>query len=85
MPVRTLAEAAAFAGTGEPGWLRAWRDADAALAARIERLAAAGQLPTGPAVAAAVTRACEQDGSALVLGSSNLVRDADLAPRPTAP
>lgn len=82
MPVRTLAEAAAFAGTGEPGWLRAWRDADAALAARIERLAAAGQLPTGPAVAAAVTRACEQDGSALVLGSSNLVRDADLAPAP---
>lgn len=82
MPVRTLAEAAAFAGTGEPGWLQAWRDADAALAARIDRLAAAGQRLTGPAVAAAVTRACARDGSALVLGSSNLVRDADLAPAP---
>nr|WP_270239311.1 2-succinyl-5-enolpyruvyl-6-hydroxy-3-cyclohexene-1-carboxylic-acid synthase [Rothia kristinae] len=82
MPVRTLAEAAAFAGTGERGWLRAWREADAALAARIERLAAAGEHPTGPAVAAAAVRACARDGSALILGSSNLVRDADLAPAP---
>ncbi|WP_254301543.1 2-succinyl-5-enolpyruvyl-6-hydroxy-3-cyclohexene-1-carboxylic-acid synthase [Rothia kristinae] len=85
MPVRTLAEAAAFAGTGERGWLRAWREADAALAARIERLAAAGEHPTGPAVAAAAVRACERDGSALILGSSNLVRDADLAPVPALP
>ena len=29
-----------------------------------------------------MTRACARDGSALVLGSSNLVRDADLAPAP---
>ncbi|MGX6397474.1 hypothetical protein ACVB9L_09950, partial [Rothia kristinae] len=44
--------------------------------------AAGGQLPRGPAVAAAAVRACARDGSALVLGSSNLVRDADLAPAP---
>ncbi|MGX5356875.1 2-succinyl-5-enolpyruvyl-6-hydroxy-3-cyclohexene-1-carboxylic-acid synthase [Kocuria sp. KH4] len=78
------AEAAAFTGRGAPGWAAAWRAAGAAADGAVARLLAAEPpgRPTGPAVAAALWEACRQDGAVLVAGSSNPVRDLDLAARP---
>ncbi|GAA1774153.1 2-succinyl-5-enolpyruvyl-6-hydroxy-3-cyclohexene-1-carboxylic-acid synthase [Kocuria aegyptia] len=78
------AEAAAFTGRGAPGWSDAWRAAGAAADGAVARLLAEepAARPTGPAVAAAVWDACRRDGSVLVAGSSNPVRDLDLAARP---
>ncbi|GEO94917.1 2-succinyl-5-enolpyruvyl-6-hydroxy-3-cyclohexene-1-carboxylic-acid synthase [Kocuria turfanensis] len=78
------AEAAAFTGRGAPGWAAAWREAGAAADGAVARLLAAEPpgRPTGPAVAAALWEACRQDGAVLVAGSSNPVRDLDLAARP---
>ncbi len=77
-------EAASFTGRGAPGWAAAWQGAGAAADDAVARLLAAGAPPevTGPAVAAAVWEACRRDGSVLVAGSSNPVRDLDLAARP---
>ncbi|MEX5297774.1 2-succinyl-5-enolpyruvyl-6-hydroxy-3-cyclohexene-1-carboxylic-acid synthase [Kocuria sp. CPCC 205292] len=76
-------EAAAFTGRGAPGWADAWRQAGAAADEAVVRLLSAGTpAATGPAVAAAVWEACRRDGSVLVAGSSNPVRDLDLAARP---
>lgn len=78
-----------FAGHGPDGWLRAWQDAaeraetalDAVLAATP---AGTGGL-TGPQVARMLWARAQQDpGSILMLGSSNPVRDVELAGRPTA-
>ncbi|MEX5255607.1 2-succinyl-5-enolpyruvyl-6-hydroxy-3-cyclohexene-1-carboxylic-acid synthase [Kocuria arenosa] len=78
------AEAAAFTGRGAPGWADAWREAGAAADGAVARLLAAEPpgRATGPAVAAAVWEACRRDGTVLVAGSSNPVRDLDLAARP---
>ncbi|MGO4383171.1 2-succinyl-5-enolpyruvyl-6-hydroxy-3-cyclohexene-1-carboxylic-acid synthase [Specibacter sp. RAF43] len=79
-----------FAGHGPAGWLDAWTDraaeAEDALAAVLAAATPADGL-TGPAVARAVwDRAHRDEGGNLMLGSSNPVRDADLAGRPvTAP
>lgn len=80
------AEAAAFTGRGAPGWLAAWQEAGAAAErALAQLLAAQGPAgPTGPAAAARLWEACRRDGSVLVAGSSNPVRDLDLAARPGA-
>lgn len=60
--------------TGQPdGWLDAWRAADSALPAR------GGADLDGPAVAAAVV-ASVPSGDNLFLGSSQTIREADLAP-----
>ncbi|WP_449274653.1 2-succinyl-5-enolpyruvyl-6-hydroxy-3-cyclohexene-1-carboxylic-acid synthase [Kocuria arenosa] len=77
------AEAAAFTGRGAPGWADAWREAGAAADGAVARLLAAEPpgRATGPAVAAAVWEACRRDGTVLVAGSSNPVRDLDLAAR----
>lgn len=80
-----------FAGRGPEGWLQAWQaasaQAEAALDAVLEgasQRAASGVL-TGPWVARAIWARAQQDpGSNLMLGSSNPVRDVDLAGRPTA-
>jgi 2-succinyl-5-enolpyruvyl-6-hydroxy-3-cyclohexene-1-carboxylate synthase len=75
-----------FAGAGPAGWLQDWQEA----AARAETALAAvldswpGTL-TGMDVARQVWARAQQDpGSNLMLGSSNPVRDIDLAGRPTA-
>ncbi|MGD7789880.1 2-succinyl-5-enolpyruvyl-6-hydroxy-3-cyclohexene-1-carboxylic-acid synthase [Propionibacteriaceae bacterium Y1700] len=61
----------ALAGAGDPAWLAAWQQADDRL---LERLAAdPGTLGTASAVIGSLG-----EESALVLGSSNPIRDADL-------
>ncbi|MFX4272145.1 2-succinyl-5-enolpyruvyl-6-hydroxy-3-cyclohexene-1-carboxylic-acid synthase [Propionibacteriaceae bacterium Y1685] len=61
----------ALAGVGDPAWLAAWQQADDRL---LERLAAdPGTLGTASAVIGSLG-----EESALVLGSSNPIRDADL-------
>ena len=79
--LRSWAEAAAFTGRGAPGWLARWQAAGAAADGAVARLLAS-EAPTGPAVAALLWEACRRDGSVLVAGSSNPVRDLDLAARP---
>ncbi len=71
-----------FAGHGPDGWLQAWQGA--AATAEDELDAVLDSQLTGPATARAVWAAAQRDsGSNLMLGSSNPVRDADLAGRPT--
>ena len=64
-----------FAGRGEDGWLRSWREAGAAAEAAIQTLLADEKRITGLHVAEAVWE--HTDGN-LVLGSSNPIRDVDL-------
>ena len=76
-----------FAGRGPEGWLQAWQGAstkaEVALDTALDTALSDGVL-TGPRVARAVWARAQQDpGSNLMLGSSNPVRDADLAGRPT--
>nr|WP_043440361.1 2-succinyl-5-enolpyruvyl-6-hydroxy-3-cyclohexene-1-carboxylic-acid synthase [Arthrobacter sp. L77] len=73
--IGTLPELLAFAGRGEEGWLRSWREAGAAAEAAIQSLLADEQRITGLHVADAVWD--HTDGN-LVLGSSNPIRDVDL-------
>jgi len=80
---RVVAAVAAEPGAGDGSWLDAWRAAGTAAAAAIDGVldaeAAAGRL-TGPFVAREVAAA----GGTLVAGSSNPVRDLDLAAHPGA-
>ncbi|MDM7854402.1 2-succinyl-5-enolpyruvyl-6-hydroxy-3-cyclohexene-1-carboxylic-acid synthase [Cellulomonas alba] len=78
---------------GPDGWLEAWLAADAAAAEAIDAVLAApvggprsrgGQRVSGPALAAAVAEASRPQ-DALVVGSSNPVRDLDLLARWDAP
>ncbi|WP_026877552.1 2-succinyl-5-enolpyruvyl-6-hydroxy-3-cyclohexene-1-carboxylic-acid synthase [Jiangella gansuensis] len=62
-------------------WLSAWQQAGKAAQQAVDDVAAAGPL-TGPAVAAAVW-AARQPGEYLMTGSSNPVRDLDLAAAPS--
>lgn len=62
---------------GDPGWLARWRAADAEAARRVDAVLAGTGL-TGWSVAGAVWAAAA--GQTLVLGASQLIRDADLAP-----
>lgn len=66
---------------GEPGWAQRWRAADARLSRRMDDAYAANL--DGPGVAARVL-ASLGPGRHLMLGSSNPIRDADLAPVPEA-
>ncbi|MHA7305657.1 2-succinyl-5-enolpyruvyl-6-hydroxy-3-cyclohexene-1-carboxylic-acid synthase [Arthrobacter sp. TMN-49] len=76
-----------FAGCGPAGWLQAWQDAADRAETALE--AVLSQVPdtqtlTGQLVARRLWERAQQDpGSNLVLGSSNPVRDVDLAGRPT--
>ncbi|MFC4853111.1 2-succinyl-5-enolpyruvyl-6-hydroxy-3-cyclohexene-1-carboxylic-acid synthase [Actinophytocola glycyrrhizae] len=65
----------------DPGWLPAWRDADAAAVDAVEKLLAEQEWPTGLRIAAEVLDALPA-GAALFLGSSNPVRDVDLVAEP---
>ena len=59
-------------------WLGRWQAADAALSARVDEVLAAQPVLTGPVLAASVL-ASVGDG-VLMLGNSQPIRDADLAP-----
>jgi 2-succinyl-5-enolpyruvyl-6-hydroxy-3-cyclohexene-1-carboxylate synthase len=61
----------------DPAWLEQWTAADATVGAALDRLLDAQPVLTGPVVAAAVLASVGE--GALVLGSSQPIRDADLA------
>ena len=65
------------AGRDESGWLQRWQAAAALVAARVAELVDAQRGLTGPAVAAAVVASV--GSGVLMLGSSQPIRDADLA------
>ncbi|WP_349361607.1 2-succinyl-5-enolpyruvyl-6-hydroxy-3-cyclohexene-1-carboxylic-acid synthase [Arthrobacter antibioticus] len=77
-----------FAGQGPDGWLQVWQEAAALGEKQLDALfndapPNAKEL-TGPAVARAVWAKAQQEPSSnLMLGSSNPVRDVDLAGKPT--
>lgn len=78
-----------FAGYGPDGWLDAWQDAARAAEQSLDAVLADAAEPGtlgGPAVARQVWDGMQDDAAQgpanLVLGSSNPVRDADLAGRP---
>ncbi|RLY94344.1 2-succinyl-5-enolpyruvyl-6-hydroxy-3-cyclohexene-1-carboxylate synthase [Kocuria tytonicola] len=83
--VASFAEAASAVGPVADGWLRTWREAGAAADAAVLRYANAQQELTRLHVARAVWDAGCQDGSVLVVGSSTVVRDVDLAARAQSP
>ena len=63
---------------GEPDWTERWREADTRVSEALDDLLSRQAVLTGPAVAACVAAAVG-DG-VLVLGNSQPIRDADLAP-----
>jgi 2-succinyl-5-enolpyruvyl-6-hydroxy-3-cyclohexene-1-carboxylate synthase len=63
---------------GDRGWFEAWREADLVVRERLDDLLAAQPYFTGPALAAAVWAPLGAD-DALFVGSSNPIRDLDLA------
>ena len=63
---------------GDRGWFDAWHEADLVVRERLDDLLAAQPYFTGPALAAAVWAALGAD-DALFAGSSNPIRDLDLA------
>ena len=77
-PVSSWSELQEFAGTGAKGWLEAWQQLDAqALAVRqgLSRESAINGVDVADAI-------WEHAPEVLLLGSSNIVRDFDLAARP---
>ncbi len=77
--VRSIVDSVTCAPSDE-AWLGRWQDADAAASARVGSVIGAAGL-TGWSLAAAVWSVAA--GEPLVLGSSQLIRDADLAPGPS--
>lgn len=84
--VTSLSEAREAVGRCEASWLNRWRETDAAVGAALGRVIARAEeahgLPSGPGVARTVAEVSGEDGVALVAGSSNLIRDLDIAPAP---
>jgi 2-succinyl-5-enolpyruvyl-6-hydroxy-3-cyclohexene-1-carboxylate synthase len=80
-PLETLPELAEFAGRGSSGWLDAWLLAGAAAQHALDGVLEGEAAANGPAVGAAVW---EHARGKLVLGSSNGIRDVDLAGQPSA-
>ncbi|WP_026927688.1 2-succinyl-5-enolpyruvyl-6-hydroxy-3-cyclohexene-1-carboxylic-acid synthase [Granulicoccus phenolivorans] len=64
-------------------WRRAWTEADAELSGRLDQALGGGL--TGPSLAAAVQESVAGHDGVLVAGSSNPIRDLDLAPVPAEP
>jgi len=62
-------------GMGDPGWMATWSGADRGLRARMD----SDPAWSGPGIAATVLKSLGE-GDCLVLGASNPIRDADLAP-----
>lgn len=78
-PIASLTELAEFAGRGSSAWLDAWLLAGAAAQHALDGVLAAADAATGPSVAAVVW---QHTRGQLVLGSSNGIRDVDLAGQP---
>ncbi|MFF2843342.1 2-succinyl-5-enolpyruvyl-6-hydroxy-3-cyclohexene-1-carboxylic-acid synthase [Paenarthrobacter sp. NPDC057981] len=78
-PVETLPELADFAGRGPAEWLDSWLLAGAAAQHALDGVLAGERTANGPSVGAAVW---EHSRGQLVLGSSNGIRDVDLAGQP---
>ncbi|WOQ17674.1 2-succinyl-5-enolpyruvyl-6-hydroxy-3-cyclohexene-1-carboxylic-acid synthase [Raineyella sp. W15-4] len=64
---------------GDPGWLAAWQAADRRVTADLAALLATQPALTGPEIAAAVVASVPTE-DLLLLGNSQPMRDADLAP-----
>ena len=80
LPLDNLADLADFAGRGSAAWLDAWLLAGAAAQHAVDQvLSGSAAALTGPAVGALVW---EHSRGQLVLGSSNGIRDVDLAGAP---
>lgn len=81
VPIETLPELAEFAGRGSTEWLDSWLLAGAAAQHGLDGVLAGETLASGPSVGATVW---EHSRGQLVLGSSNGIRDVDLAGQPHA-
>lgn len=81
--VTVVADAVRFGPDQHPAaaqeWLTAWQQADAEARTQLDALLAAQPYLSGPALATALWAALGEE-DALVVGSSNPVRDLDLAP-----
>lgn len=80
-PLETLPDLAEFAGRGSSGWLDSWLLAGAAAQHALDGVLEGEAAANGPAVGATVW---EHARGKLVLGSSNGIRDVDLAGQPSA-
>ncbi|PTT61801.1 2-succinyl-5-enolpyruvyl-6-hydroxy-3-cyclohexene-1-carboxylate synthase, partial [Arthrobacter sp. HMWF013] len=81
LPLETLADLAEFAGRGPSAWLDTWLLAGSAAQHALDGVLAAEVAATGPAVGSLVWK---HAGGQLMLGSSNGIRDVDLAGLPAA-
>lgn len=81
LPLESLADLADFAGRGPADWLDTWLLAGSAAQHAVDGLLADSPAATGPAVGALVWGNARGQ---LVLGSSNGIRDVDLAGVPAA-
>ncbi|MEO5313124.1 2-succinyl-5-enolpyruvyl-6-hydroxy-3-cyclohexene-1-carboxylic-acid synthase [Pseudarthrobacter sp. CC12] len=81
LPLENLADLAAFAGRGASDWLDTWLLAGSAAQHALDRVVSAEAAATGPSVAALVWK---HSRGQLLLGSSNGIRDVDLAGLPGA-
>ncbi|MFJ6078555.1 2-succinyl-5-enolpyruvyl-6-hydroxy-3-cyclohexene-1-carboxylic-acid synthase [Pseudarthrobacter sp. NPDC092419] len=80
LPLESLADLADFAGRGSAGWLDAWLLAGSAAQHALDGVLAADAPATGPSVASLVWK---HTRGQLLLGSSNGIRDVDLAGLPS--
>ncbi|GAC1598696.1 MAG: 2-succinyl-5-enolpyruvyl-6-hydroxy-3-cyclohexene-1-carboxylic-acid synthase [Pseudarthrobacter sp.] len=81
LPLESLADLAEFAGRGPSDWLDTWLLAGSAAQHALDGILAGEHAALGPAVGALVWR---HTRGQLVLGSSNGIRDVDLAGLPAA-
>ncbi|HEY9358191.1 MAG TPA: thiamine pyrophosphate-binding protein, partial [Arthrobacter sp.] len=81
LPLESLADLADFAGRGPSAWLDAWLLAGSAAQHALDQVLAGEAAATGPSVGALVW---SHSRGQLVLGSSNGIRDVDLAGLPAA-
>ena len=79
LPLESLADLADFAGRGPSAWLDAWLLAGSAAQRALDGILDAQPAATGPAVGAL---AWKHARGQLLLGSSNGIRDVDLAGQP---
>lgn len=81
LPLENLADLAEFAGRGASDWLDTWLLAGSAAQHALDRVVSAEPAANGPSVAALVWK---HSRGQLLLGSSNGIRDVDLAGLPAA-
>ena len=80
LPLDNLSDLADFSGRGSPAWLDAWLLAGAAAQHALDQVLSGESAATGPSVGAQVWKHTQGQ---LMLGSSNGIRDVDLAGQPT--